>query len=269
VSDRERRVRRVPVPVETLAEAGTTNAYLVGTNPAVLVDPAADHPDLRAALADRAVGHVVVTHAHPDHVGGVGAVADGAVVHALAGRADRFERATGVTPDRTFRPGDAVVAGDGTALRVLDTPGHAPDHVAFLLESPGDVGPPPVLAGDVVVAEGSVVVGAEEGDMRAYLTSLRRLSAHRPPRLFPGHGPVVASPRRAIARLLDHRLDRERRVLAAVRAGAETPDAVVDAAYEKDLAGVREYARSTVVAHLRKLAVEGRVAWDGERAAPA
>jgi len=262
-------VERVPVPVETLAEAGTTNAYLVGADPAVLVDPAADHPDLRAALADREVGHVVATHAHHDHVGGVAALADGAVVHALAGRTDRFERAAGVVPDRTFGPGDRIVAGDGTALRVLDTPGHAPDHAAFLVEAPGGAGRPPVLAGDVVVAEGSVVVGSEEGDMRAYLTSLRRLRARRPPRLYPGHGPVVDDPRAEIARLLAHRRDRERRVLAAVRGGAETPDAVVDAAYERDLTGVREYARSTVVAHLGKLAVEGRVTWDGERATPA
>jgi len=268
VSERDGRVRRVTVPVETLAEAGTTNAYLVGSEPCVLVDPAADHPELWAAVADREVGHVVVTHAHPDHVGGVASVPDGAVVHALAGRTGRFARATGVTPDRTIRPGDAVLAGDGTALRALDTPGHAPDHVAFLVEPPGGRGRPAALAGDLVVSQGSVVVGADDGDMRAYLTSLRRLRARRPPVVYPGHGPVVEDPRAELARLLAHRLDRERRVLDAVAAGARTPADVVDAAYEKDLAGVREYARSTVVAHLRKLAVEGRVRWDGERARP-
>jgi len=252
-------VERVAVPVETLAEHGTTNAYVT---PELLVDPAGRTDDLDAAVDRHDPGHVLVTHAHPDHVGAVADYAPGRTVHALAGRADRFERATGVAPDRTVRPGGALPGG----ATVLGTPGHAPDHVAVDLAG---AGADAVLTGDLVVAAGSVVVGAEEGDMRAYLTSLRRLHARDPARLYPGHGPTIEDGRAAVARLVGHRLDRERRVLRAVRDGARTPDQVVDAAYEKDLAGVREYARSTVVAHLRKLAVEGSVRWDGERATAA
>jgi glyoxylase-like metal-dependent hydrolase (beta-lactamase superfamily II) len=248
-------VERVPVPVETLGEHGTTNAYVTED---LLVDPAARTDQLAAAVDRRDPDHVLVTHAHPDHVGAVADYAPGRTVWARRGRVDRFERATGVTPDRTLGDGDPVPGG-GTALA---TPGHAPDHLAVGLATG-------VLTGDLVVAASSVVVGADEGDMRAYLTSLRRLHARGPARLYPGHGPVVEAPRPALRRLLGHRLDRERRVLAAVREGARTPDDVVDAAYDKDLAGVREYARSTVVAHLRKLAVEGSVTWDGERATPA
>ena len=250
-------VERVPVAAETLAEHETTNAYLVGD---LLVDPAAPTDALAAAVERHDPDHVLATHAHHDHVGGVEAFAAGRTVWALAGREARFERATGVAPDRTFRDGDPVPGvADGA---VLATPGHAPDHVALALDGV-------VLSGDLVVAAGSVVVGAEEGDMRAYLTSLRRLHARDPRRLYPGHGPVVEDPRADIARLLARRLDRERRVLAAVRDGAGTPDEVVDAAYDRDLGGVRKYARSTVVAHLRKLDVEGTVVWDGERARPA
>jgi glyoxylase-like metal-dependent hydrolase (beta-lactamase superfamily II) len=261
-------VERVPVPVETLAEHETTNAYLSGS---ILVDPAARTDDLDAAVERRDPDHVVVTHAHPDHVGAVAEYADGRTVWALAGWSDCFERATGVAPDRTFRDGHVLPGGDGDhagddpaggAARVIATPGHAPDHVALEL---GDG----VLTGDLVVATGSVVVGAEEGDMRAYLTSLRRLSARDPSRLYPGHGPVVEDPREEVGRLLARRLERERRIEAAVGAGARTPDEIVDVAYDRDLAGVREFARSTVVAHLRKLDVEGRVHWDGARADPA
>lgn len=248
-------VERVPVPVETLAEHGTTNAY-VGAD--LLVDPAARTDGLDAAVARQDPDHALVTHAHPDHVGAVADYAPGRTVWARRGREDRFERATGVAPDRTFRDGTTLPGG----TTVLATPGHAPDHVA-LERRDG------VLTGDLVVAAGSVVVGADEGDMRAYLTSLRRLHARAPDRLYPGHGPVIDAPRAEVARLLDHRLDRERRVLRAVQDGARTPDDVVDAAYDRDLAGVREYARSTAVAHLRKLAVEGSVTWDGERATPA
>jgi len=251
-------VERVPVSIETLSPRGATNAYLLDGEEPVLVDPAARSDALDRAVADRDVAHVLVTHAHPDHVGGVAHYAEscGATVWARAGREARFERATGVAPDRTFRRGTAV--GPAT---VLETPGHAPDHVALAAGGA-------VLAGDLVVAEGSVLVDVDEGDLRAYLTSLRRLYARDPGRLYPGHGPVVDDPRAAVERLVRHRLDREAKVLAAVRDGARTLEAVTDAAYEKDLSGVRDAARRTVAAHLEKLAVERTVTWDGRRAAP-
>jgi len=122
------------------------------------------------------------------------------------------------------------------------------------------------VTGDLAVAEGSVVVGAPQGDMRAYVSSLRRVHATNPDRLYPAHGRVIDDPRATCQRLVDHRRDRERRVLAAVRDGAATTDEILEAAYDKDLSGVEDLARATVVAHLEKLAVESRVAWDGSRA---
>jgi len=88
-----------------------------------------------------------------------------------------------------------------------------------------------------------------------------------PDALLPSHGPRIEAPRETCARLIGHRLERERCVRAAVNDGADTLDEVLDAAYEKDLTGVRDLARGTVLAHLEKLAVEGTVSWDGERAA--
>ncbi|MFB6108819.1 MAG: MBL fold metallo-hydrolase [Haloplanus sp.] len=241
---------RVPVPTDTTA-GGTTNAYLLG-DPALLVDPGGRTAALDAAVADRSVAHVAVTHAHPDHVGGVAHYAreTGATVWARRGREARFESAAGVAPNRAFGEGDAV--GPAT---VIETPGHAPDHVAFAV---GDR----VLCGDLAVATGSVAVAAPEGDLRAYLASLRRLRVRDPGRLLPGHGPEIADPQATLDRLLAHRRDRERRILAAVEAGARTVDDALDAAYEKDLGGVRALARATVVAHVEKLAVEGRVRYD-------
>ncbi|MFB6157200.1 MAG: MBL fold metallo-hydrolase [Haloferacaceae archaeon] len=254
-------MRRIALPVETSAPAGTTNAYLLGAGESVLVDPAT--PGIADRLDPADVDHVAVTHTHRDHVGGVAqvAAASDATVWARRGRADRFVDATGVEPDRTFREGTALGA---SGVDVVETPGHAPDHVAF--ETPAGV-----ACGDLAVAAGSVAVSAPEGDLRAYLVSLRRLLARAPDRLLPGHGPVVDDPPGTLSRLLAHRRDRERRVLDAVRAGAHTPGAVVDAAYDKDLSGVRDLARATVVAHLEKLAAEGRVRWDPDagRVAPA
>jgi endoribonuclease LACTB2 len=257
-------VRR-PLPVATRAPGGKTNAYLLEGVSSILVDPAARTESLDRLVAERSVEHIVVTHTHPDHVGAVDAYASetDATVWSRYGRERRFREATGRDPDRRLRPGTTISLGNDR-VRVLDAPGHAPDHLA--LEA-GDGGP--ILCGDCAVGEGSVVVGAPEGDMRAYLTTLRRFWAADPPTLYPGHGPVIDAPRETLERLVAHRYDRERRVLEAVDAGAESLAEILEGAYEKDLSGVRDLARATVRAHLEKLAVEGGLEWDGERATPA
>ncbi|MFB6090726.1 MAG: MBL fold metallo-hydrolase [Halobellus sp.] len=239
------------VPVEGPVPTGSTNAYLVDET--VLVDPPARSDDLDAAVADASIDHVAVTHAHPDHVGAVAdyAAETGATVWCRRGREDRFAEATGIDPDRTLVEGTDLPAG----ISVLDVPGHAPDHVAFETDRG-------ILCGDVATAEGSVAVAAPEGDVRAYLVALRRLIARDPPRLYPGHGPVIDDPRAVCERLYRHRLDRERRVLDAVRAGGADVEGVLDAAYDADLTGVRDLARRTVVAHLEKLDTERRVDFD-------
>lgn len=251
-------IESVSVDVATRWPGGRTNAYLVGRSPAVLVDPPKVDPALTAAVDTRDVAHVAATHTHQDHIGAVDHYADlvGATVWARSGREDRFVAATGRTPDRTFREGTNV--GPAT---VIETPGHAPDHVAFRLADQA-------LVGDLAVREGSVVVGGADGDLRAYLVSLRRLRQLNLDRLHPGHGPSIDCPGPTLERLLRHRKDRERRVLAAVRSGARDPEAITDVAYDKDLTSVEDLARQTVVAHLEKLAVEGRVDWDGQAAAP-
>lgn len=253
---------RVPVPTRTRAPTGITNAYVVGSDGALLVDPGARSADLDRRVRDRGLDGVLVTHAHADHVGAVADYASehDATIWALDGYEERLADVAEIRPDRAFADGDAVEAGDGTRLVALTTPGHAPDHVAF------EVGNG-VLVGDLAVAEGSVVVG-DEGDISAYLDSLDRVRDRDPAVLYPGHGPVVDSPGETLSWLRDHRLEREQRVLEAVGRGHETPAAIVDAAYGKELSGVRDLAEATVRAHLRKLADGGRIRWDGERARP-
>lgn len=254
------RIERIPIEVSTRALTGRTAAYLLGREDALLVDPAAADSRLEGHL-DR-VAHVAVTHHHADHAEGVRACVEAAdpTVWCRYGREAAFADATGVDPDRTFREGEQIPAGDD-AVSVHEIPGHAPEHVAFAAADT-------LVVGDLAVAEGSVMVGAPEGDMRSYLTSLRRVRAMAPDRLYPGHGPVIESPRSVCERLLRHRLDREACVLAAVEAGNRAVTDILDAAYDKDLSGVRDLAGMTVRAHLDKLHHEGRVVWDGSRADP-
>ena len=264
VADEAAHVTRVPLPVETRAPSGTTSAHLVD---GLLVDPATRTDALDEAVATAAadgspVTAIAVTHAHPDHVGAVAAYASltGATVYAHADHVDRFREATGVDPDETVVDGDTVGSTD---VRVWATPGHAPDHLVFVTDGPDRTAG---IVGDLVVAEGSVAVAAPDGDLAAYLDSLDRVRDGVVDRLYPAHGPVVDDPAVTCRRLAEHRLDRERRVLRAVDAGASDVDAVLNAAYDRDLSGVADLARGTVRAHLEKLVAEGRVAtsWTDE-----
>ncbi|MFB6153929.1 MAG: MBL fold metallo-hydrolase [Halodesulfurarchaeum sp.] len=250
-------IRRFESSVGDSAPTGVTNTYLVG-DPGVLVDPASD--DIAEMVEGTNVDHAVVTHTHPDHVGGMVAVEEAldTTIWARYGRVERFERETGVEPDRTFESGDEL--GD-SGVTVIDAPGHAPDHVVFRREATA-------VVGDIARAEGSVMVGTPDGDMRAYLTTLRRLRQVAVERAYPGHGPPIKDPTDRFEQLLAHRLMRERRIEAAVNDGAKRVKPILDSAYEKDLEGKEELASRTVRAHLEKLAVEGRVRWDGEVGLP-
>lgn len=272
-------VTRVKIPVDTRAPGGTTNAYVVD---GLLIDPAACTDALDAAIGvgdvdssdaetTHAIQAITVTHTHPDHVGAVDEYADltGATVFAHANHLDRFADATGIEPDRAFTDGDPI--GD-TGIIAADTPGHAADHVAFAVgsDSDGESGDSnaadarrELICGDLAVADGSVVVGAPDGDISDYLASLERVRDAGYETLYPGHGPPIDNPESVCQRLIEHRLARERSVLVAIDQGASDIDAILDAAYEKDLSGVEDLARATVRAHVRKLVAEGKIgsAW--------
>lgn len=247
-------MRRIALPREGVP-TGRVNAYLHDPPEraqTLLVDPGVAVPALFNILDSVDVSHVAVTHTHPDHAGALARVAakTDASVCAAAGHEDRFRTATGLDPDQTLADGDQVAGAV-----VLTTPGHAPDHLAFLTDDGA-------ACGDLVIASGSISVAVPDGDVRSYLRSLRRLRARDHSRLLPGHGPAVDDPRATIDRLYGHRRDREQRILAAVREGAADPDVAVDRAYDADLGNLRAQARATVIAHLEKLDAEGRVRWD-------
>lgn len=221
-----------------------TNSWIVGREPAWLVDPGPaldDHVDAVAAeLESRGgLGGIALTHDHADH---------SEAVPAIRKRFPSAPLAAGRGPvDVELRDG----LGFGP-LQALATPGHAPDHFAFVV---ADV----ALSGDAVLGEGSVFVSPYPGALAAYLDGLRRLRQRPLSAIAPGHGPVVEDPAARLHQYLEHRLERERRLVEALAEGKRTVDDLLDSVWDDVRPPLRPAAAVTLAAHLDKLADEGRL----------
>jgi ribonuclease/clavin/mitogillin len=261
-----------PVRTPTKPPATHTNCYLIYNSLEILVfDPGSPDEDEQQALAaavdelvgeGRSVREIVLTHMHPDHVGGVNSLRehlDGSVKVA----AHRFTaeplRVT-IPVDRLIENGDVIelMGSPGIALRALHTPGHARGHLCFYEERTGSL-----ISGDNIVGLGSVLIDPPEGNMRDYLASLRQMQAL--PNLsviFGGHGPAIANPYTKLDEYISHRLERERKILEAVREGAKTAKDIVARVYTDVSPKAHAMAERAVLAHLEKLDADGQVFLD-------
>lgn len=202
-----------------------TNTYLLGdasSGGLVVVDPGPDDPAhlarVEAAIDGADVAAVVITHHHHDHAEAAGWAARwGAALRAFD---------PGLIPGASTMADGETLSVAGIDLTALHTPGHASDHLCLRIHQT-DV----VLTGDHVLGRGSTVVNWPDGDMTAYMDSLRRLAGAPGARIYPGHGPEVDRPADKIAEYLAHRVDREAQIRAAIDDGADTPPAIVRAVY--------------------------------------
>jgi glyoxylase-like metal-dependent hydrolase (beta-lactamase superfamily II) len=240
-----------------------TNAYLLpGARPTLIDAPeASDEFIERVATAleteqpGSPLAQVLVTHFHHDHVDGV---------EALARRWPEITIAKFPLPERDakhqvawtpLKDEQVVTAGDGT-LWVLHTPGHAPDHVAFL-----DLRSSILFCGDLLVNGGTVAINPSAGgDLAQYLASLRRLLVDQPRRIYPGHGPPVDNPGALIRAYIAHRLGREQQIVDELAKAGGTEDELTTRVYPEVGPELRETARENLRAHLLKLKAEGRAA---------
>jgi glyoxylase-like metal-dependent hydrolase (beta-lactamase superfamily II) len=227
-----------------------TNSWIVGRDPAWLVDPGPSLDEHVAALIAElerrgGLGGIALTHHHPDHTEAIPAI--------RARYADAPLAAAG---------GDVDIAlSDGTTvgpLEAMKTPGHAPDHLAYITGTAA-------LTGDAVLGEGSVFISPDPGALASYLKSLAALRERPLTVLLPGHGPPVFDPNVKLTQYISHRLDRERRLTDALAHGKRSVEELLDEAWDDVPAGLRPAAAVTLAAHLDKLADEGRLPEGVER----
>lgn len=258
-----------PVRTPTKPPATHTNCYLIYSSREILViDPGSPYDDEQQALAaavddlvreGRSVREIILTHMHPDHVGGVKALREhlGGQVKVAAHRFTAEPLGDTVCVDRLMEDGDIIELSGSPriALRAMHTSGHARGHLCFYEERTGTL-----ISGDNIVGLGSVLIDPPEGNMRDYLASLRRMRAL--PNLsviFGGHGPAIANPYTKLDEYISHRLERERKILEAVWEGAKTAEDIVTRVYTDVSPEAHPMAERSVLAHLEKLEADGHV----------
>ena len=256
-------VARITAPNPGMMTGPGTNAYLIGGERLALIDPGPESPAhlaaMLAAVGDR-LRWILCTHTHLDHSPGARALkaATGAELFGMPAPPHGNQDAT-FAPDRVLAHGDVVDCGAFT-LRAVHTPGHASNHLCYLLE------PEKLLfTGDHMMQGSTVVINPPDGDMLVYLKSLEALLSLDLARAAPGHGHPIDTPHEEARRLIAHRLGREQKVVAAFAAkNPATLDELLPIVYSDTHARLHPVARRSLHAHLLKLEREGRVEQRGE-----
>ncbi|HEY7889380.1 MAG TPA: MBL fold metallo-hydrolase [Steroidobacteraceae bacterium] len=235
-----------------------TNSYLIGAGREwTILDPGpADDRHLQALLdaAPGTVRYIVVTHTHEDHSPGSAPLksSTGALLLGRKTSHHHWQDPTFV-PDRELRHEDRLTLAAGATLRVVHTPGHASNHLCFLLEEERIL-----FTGDHIIQGSTPVIDPPDGNMADYIAALQSLLREPLDYLAPGHGTLIPEPREAIQLLIQHRLHREAKVLAALTPLPLALPTLVRRVYNDVSPQLHALAERSLLAHLLKLEAEGR-----------
>jgi glyoxylase-like metal-dependent hydrolase (beta-lactamase superfamily II) len=258
-------VHRITAPNPGPMTGPGTNSYLVGAGEQwTIIDPGpADERHIRAlvAAAPGSIRHILVTHTHPDHSPGARPLksATGALLLGRTTSRGRWQDPT-FAPDRELQHDDRLTLAADATLRVIHTPGHASNHLCFLLEEESIL-----FTGDHIIQGSTVVIDPPDGDMAAYIRALESLLPEPLDYLAPGHGTLICEPGAAIQALIQHRLRREAKVLAALpRQHPDTLPILVKRVYSDVPSELHPLATRSLLAHLLKLEAESRAVRAGD-----
>jgi len=253
----ESRIALVRAPNPSPMTLTGTNSYIIdcGNGEAICIDPGPPiepHVDALIAQCERVnckLSWIALTHGHPDH-----APAAALLSKRTNARVAAYETSE-IARDRSLRDGDAIVAGDIT-LQTTTAPGHSADHVVFY--EPREAA---LFTGDTVLGEGYVLITPPDGDMRAYMQTLARLSREfaNARTIFGGHGEPVSDPAAKLQEYLEHRRIRERQILDALQNGDKTVSELVESSYAQTNRALWAAAAQQVLAYLDALEREGHV----------
>ena len=258
-------VRRITAPNPGIMTGPGTNTYFIGTGDLAVIDPGPESAPHLQALFGAAGGRlkwILCTHTHLDHSPGAKALksATGAQLLGYGRVPDDGRQDTAFAPDCALRDGDVLDCGV-FRLRAVHTPGHASNHLCYLLE-----GERWLFTGDQVMQGSTVVISPPDGDMAVYLQSLERLLTLDLAVFAPGHGHLIEQPHDEVRRLIAHRLRRERKVVDAFgRKNPATLDELLPFVYDDVPPRIHPVARRSLHAHLLKLRDEGRTVEEGGR----
>ncbi len=248
-------IRRVVAPNPGPMTGAGTNTYVLGHKALTIIDPGQDmdsHVDVLTELGT--IDRILVTHTHRDHSPAAKMLAQRTGASVIGRSPPAGDR-----QDLSFRPdhiptNDEVIGIDGFTLQAVATPGHASNHLCYLVTELGWL-----FTGDHIMGGSTVVIAPPDGNMNAYLNSLEGLKRLRLNALLPGHGGIIEQPNNAIDGLIRHRLAREAKVLAAL--SPTTPrliEALLPAVYDDVPEALHPVAKYSLLAHLQRLADHGR-----------
>ncbi len=245
-------VRRIVAPNPGMMTGPGTNTYLVGIDEIAVIDPGPDdeaHLDAIAGCGGDRIRWIVCTHTHADHSPGAAGLKARTGAEVLA-----WDSRDGLIVDTKMRHGDRIEATE-FRLTAVHTPGHASNHLCFVLEEEHVL-----FSGDHIMQGSTVVIRPPDGNMATYLDSLATVRAIRLKAIAPGHGRLIEDPKAAIDDYVEHRQARELQILALVTQSSPVKiDQLVDTIYADINPDLHPVARYTVHAHLLKLAHEGKV----------